>query len=183
MRWATRSHLHLDRVATSWLILRFVDPEAEIAFLDWDQDPPDGPDAPILFGIPGVELSSHDDGGTAFAKVMRAHDIDDPVLARIERIVNVGVRHALEREPAPDQTEEEGTLGAALDYLGEGLGMGPDEAHLEAATFVYDGLYTLFQIRLLPDEVRAQAPARHPARIAYLRQAIGEPAGRSSDLD
>ncbi len=32
MKWVTRSHVHVDRVACPWLITRFVDSEAEFVF-------------------------------------------------------------------------------------------------------------------------------------------------------
>ena len=48
MRWVTRSHLHLDRVATPWLIRRFLDPAAEFLFVDWDESAPND-DATIAF--------------------------------------------------------------------------------------------------------------------------------------
>jgi hypothetical protein len=35
MRWATLSHLHLDRVAACWLIRRFLDPDAQFTFVEW----------------------------------------------------------------------------------------------------------------------------------------------------
>jgi len=33
MKWVTRSHVHVDRVACPWLITRFVDSDAEFVFL------------------------------------------------------------------------------------------------------------------------------------------------------
>ena len=33
MKWVTREHVHVDRVACPWLIKRFVDPEAEFLFV------------------------------------------------------------------------------------------------------------------------------------------------------
>ena len=32
MKWVTRSHVHVDRVACPWLISRFVDSQAEFIF-------------------------------------------------------------------------------------------------------------------------------------------------------
>lgn len=172
MKWITKSHLHLDRAATAWLITRFIDPEAEFSFQDWDRGAPDGDGEPIAFGIRGAALGSHDRGGTGFAKVIATYEIDDAAVACIERVVDAGVRHALGRDAVEDQTEEERTLGTALDYLGEGLAMGGDETHLTAATMIYDGLYALFQVRLLPADVRSAAPEPLPARITYLREAV-----------
>lgn len=37
MKWITRSHVHVDRVACPWLIARFVDSEAEFIFVPKSQ--------------------------------------------------------------------------------------------------------------------------------------------------
>ncbi len=37
MKWLTRSHVHVDRVACPWLISRFVDSEAEFLFVPKSQ--------------------------------------------------------------------------------------------------------------------------------------------------
>ena len=37
MLWVTRSHVHVDRVACPWLILRFVDNTAEFLFVPSSQ--------------------------------------------------------------------------------------------------------------------------------------------------
>ena len=34
MKWITRSHVHVDRVACPWLIARFIDSEAEFEVYD-----------------------------------------------------------------------------------------------------------------------------------------------------
>jgi hypothetical protein len=33
MKWITRSHVHVDRVACPWLISRFIDSDAEFLFV------------------------------------------------------------------------------------------------------------------------------------------------------
>jgi hypothetical protein len=33
MKWITRSHVHVDRVACPWLIMRFIDSDAEFLFV------------------------------------------------------------------------------------------------------------------------------------------------------
>ena len=37
MKWVTRSHVHVDRVACPWLIRRFVDSDAEFLFVPKNQ--------------------------------------------------------------------------------------------------------------------------------------------------
>jgi hypothetical protein len=37
MKWVTRKRIHVNRTATAWLIRRFLDPAAEILFVEPDQ--------------------------------------------------------------------------------------------------------------------------------------------------
>lgn len=172
MEWTTRSHLHLDRTASAWLIHRFVDPRATFAFVSWD-DTVD-PDDPRAFGMPQVPLSSHDEQGTCFAKILRSYALsDDRALVRLETSVAAGVRHAL---GLPRMVRDEGTyqLGATLDSIGIGLGLlhHDDTAHLGAASPLYDALYATLQ---LPSTPPTDLPATQPERVAYLRTLIRSP--------
>src|SRR3954451_21152929 len=115
MRWMTLAHLHLDRVASAWLIVRFVDTDAEFEYLGWDAERPVDSDELKLFGMPGLALGSHDERGTCFAKILRAHDIDDPAVVLLERVVAAGVAHALELEPVTDLDRDLQALGIGLD--------------------------------------------------------------------
>jgi len=38
VRWVTRSFPHVDRIASAWLIKRFIDPEAEFVFINWPEE-------------------------------------------------------------------------------------------------------------------------------------------------
>jgi hypothetical protein len=37
MKWITREHIKVDRVACSWLIRRFINPDAQFLFVDEGQ--------------------------------------------------------------------------------------------------------------------------------------------------
>ena len=37
MKWITREHIKVDRVACPWLIRRFIDPQAEFLFVEESQ--------------------------------------------------------------------------------------------------------------------------------------------------
>ena len=78
MKWVTYDYLHLDRVATAWLVLRFIDTAAQVTFIDRG-DEAHAPDGAIAFGIPGSAFGPHDGDGTAFRKVMRGYRVVDPV--------------------------------------------------------------------------------------------------------
>ncbi len=84
MKWATRAGIHIDRAASAWLITSRVDPDAEFVYVD---DPDDVPDDAIAFDIPGCELG-HQGADVTFETILRRHDIVDPVLWQIARIVH-----------------------------------------------------------------------------------------------
>lgn len=173
MEWVTKSHLHLDRVATSWLILRFVDPAAEFRFLSWGKVGPWDDAGPIPFGIRGVALSSHDDGGTTFAKVQRTYELHEPALERLGRIVDAGVRRALGQPPTAGESAEEASLGVALGELGLGFGMTfSDHDHLEHAMPLYDALYSWCRFKGMPEAVISGLPSSFPDRVDALQSII-----------
>lgn len=181
MRWMTLAHIHLDRVAAPWLIIRFVDPDAEFSYLEWGLDgrlptaelAAQVPPGTTPVGIPGVTLGLHDGDGSCFSKVLRHHGLDEPALWRMERIIAAGVRHAFGKPPAPDESDEETTLGTALDELGTALGVCFDDAdHLANALGLYDAVYAHCQIRELSPDTIADAPFLPPLRTPFLRRAI-----------
>src|SRR5271157_5200375 len=88
MKWITRSHVHVDRVACPWLITRFVDNEAEFLFVPASQirKVTDDTDA-IPFDTPEVELG-HQDGRCSFESIILKYDLKDPALLRMAKIVH-----------------------------------------------------------------------------------------------
>lgn len=180
MRWATLAHVHLDRVASPWLIRRFVDPAAEFEFVEWGLDGklPDpaqlrAPEGATPIGMPGVELGLHDANGSCFYKVLRAYNLKDPALWRMERVVAAGISQALGTPKRTDETAEERTLGAALNLIGTALGVAFDDAeHLKHAMPLYDAVYEHCRMRELPEHILSGAPALPPLRTPYLREAL-----------
>lgn len=176
MQWITTPHVHLDRVATPWLIRRFVDDAASFAYASGpDEVDHDVRERGSVFGMPGIALSSYNDEGTVFSKVLRQYRLDDPALRRMERIVAAGVRHALSIPAPANETDEERTLGAALDILGLGLGVTfDDDDHIAHGMAIYDALFTICRVRCLTAQVQDAIPA-NARRIAYLRDALAAP--------
>ena len=129
MRWATRAGCHVDRAACAWLLRRFVDPTAEFVFVD---DPADVPDDATPFDMRGAELS-HRDGDCSFETILRRHDIDDPVLWDLARIVHEADLHD-ERYDEP--------VAAGLDMICRGLTLvANDDRVLDLSAVIFDGLY------------------------------------------
>jgi hypothetical protein len=59
MKWVTRSHVHVDRVACPWLIKRFVDNQAEFLFVPKNRvNQVAAETGAIPFDVPGVELGT-----------------------------------------------------------------------------------------------------------------------------
>jgi len=129
MKWATRSHLHIDRTACAWLIRRAIDPDAEFVFVD---DPDEIPSDATPFDVPGVELSHHGDD-CSFETILRRYELDDPVLWEVAKIVHEGDL-ADERYDAPE--------ARGVDVLVRGLSMiREDDQLLEITQPLFDGLY------------------------------------------
>jgi len=129
MRWATRPHCHVDRVACAWLIRRFIDPEAEFVFVE---DVSDVPDDATPFDMRGVELGHHD-GDCSFETILRHRELMDPVLWEIAKIVH---------EADLDDERYDAPEAPGLDVLIRGLSMTHDDDELLAITApLFDGLY------------------------------------------
>jgi hypothetical protein len=129
VRWATRSGVHVNRAACTWLVRRFVDPTAEFVFVD---DASDVPADAIPFDMRGVELSHHD-GDCSYETILRRYGLDDPVLWDVAQIVH-------EADLADDRYGAPEAMG--VDVVCRGLSMvRPDEEIVHLTAAVFDGLY------------------------------------------
>src|SRR5438105_13555412 len=60
MKWITREHVKVDRVACPWLIRKFVDPEAEFVFVPVEQVMSEVARLEAIpYDVQGVELGHH----------------------------------------------------------------------------------------------------------------------------
>jgi hypothetical protein len=82
-RWVTRPRPHIDRIASAWLIKRFIDPEAQFLFAPPGEFPKDA----IPFDAPGVELS-HQGEDCTFETVIKRARLRDRRLVRLAEIVH-----------------------------------------------------------------------------------------------
>jgi len=129
VKWATRSGCHVDRVACAWLIVRFIDADAEFAFV------PDGDDMPgdaTAFDVPGAELSHHGPH-CSFETMLERYSLRDTSLEDIGRVVHEADL-ADERYDAPE--------AAGLDVIIRGVSMlHGDEETLRIGASLFDALY------------------------------------------
>ena len=141
MKWITRSHVHVDRVACPWLITRFVDNEAEFLFVPKGQvDRVAAETGAIPFDAPGVELG-HQAGGCSFESIMLKYDLKDPALARLAKIV-----HAADIEA--DLNTDPIAPGLEAIATGYGLRYPDDEENLARQFEVYDALYAWCRLQV-----------------------------------
>jgi hypothetical protein len=82
-RWVTRPRPHIDRIASAWLIKRFIDPAAEFVFAP----PADFPQDAIPFDAPGVELS-HQGEDCTFETLIKRARLRDRRLTRLAELVH-----------------------------------------------------------------------------------------------
>jgi hypothetical protein len=133
MHWVTRSHVHVDRVACPWLILRFVDSEAEFIFVPASriQEVAEQEGA-IPFDAPGVELG-HRDGKCSFETIIEKYGLKDKALLKLAHIVHCADTDALAKNP----------IAAGLEAIAVGYSLRfPDDHENLAHQFeVYDALY------------------------------------------
>ena len=133
MKWVTRSHVHVDRVACPWLIKRFIDSEAEFLFVPKSQVIAVAEkEGAIPFDSPGAELD-HDGDLCTFDVMIREYELTDEPLLRLAKIVNAADTRRLENDPL--------AAGFEAIAIGYGLRFPDDLENLRKQFEVYDALY------------------------------------------
>lgn len=80
MKWVTPERPKIDRIACPWLILRFVDREAQFLFVPPDQLMATAKrEGAIPYDAPGVELT-HDGPSCSFDAILKKYNLTDPAL-------------------------------------------------------------------------------------------------------
>jgi hypothetical protein len=136
MKWVTRKRIHVNRTATGWLIRRFLDPGAEILFVEPDEvAAAQQRDGAIGFDAPGARYPHKDAlGRCSFEQLVQGMAPPDPALLRLARIV-----HGADFPEEMDTTPESAGLWAISQGFTD---VGVDDADiLERAGFLYDSLY------------------------------------------
>jgi hypothetical protein len=136
MKWITREHVKVDRVACPWLIRKFVDRDAEFIFAPTDKVMNEAKRLnAVPFDAKDVELG-HQGKECSFEAILKKYHLTgDPALVLLGRIVNgADTDNTLYRQPE----------GPGLQAVAEGfrhLGFADDHAINAAEWIVYDALY------------------------------------------
>src|SRR5882672_900966 len=90
--WVTRKGVHVDRIASAWLIRRFIDPQAKLKFVPAKGYSPEGGE--LRFDMFEAEYT-HEGDQCTFEVLARRFEILDPAVTAIGEVVhNIDVRDA-----------------------------------------------------------------------------------------
>lgn len=130
--WATRKPLWADRLASAWLIRRFIDPEATLLWLDQGEE---CPSTAVGFGFEGATFSNSTDKVT-FQELLASFSLDkNETLARIGALV-----HFLDTGGAPIAE----AAGVETLLLGAGRRSNSDEELFAESEKTFDLLYEAY---------------------------------------
>jgi hypothetical protein len=130
--WATRCRPWVDRLASAWLILRFIDPQARVL---WLKTPGDCPADALGFDFDGARFS-HVGTRVTFEVLMASFGLEQAALARLGALVHYldvgGVQ-------PPEATGIESVLAGLRSAIPH------DDQLLTTASAVFDGLLATFE--------------------------------------
>ena len=145
MKWVTRKRIHVNRTATGWLIRRFLDPSAEILFVEPEEVASvQERENAVGFDAPGATYPHRDGQGRCSFEALAAEKLPgDRALARLGKIV-----HGADFPAEMDVTRESAGLWAISQGFTD---VGRNDADiLERASFLYDSLYA--HLKRFPDD-------------------------------
>jgi len=140
MQWVTRRSIRVNRLATAWLIRRFIDPQADFLFVEPGQVADIQQRAGATgFDAPGATYPHKDEKGRcSFEALVEEYCPGDAVLREIARIVR-----GADFPEAISLTPESAGLRAISH--GFPLVARDDYEAVERGAFLYDSLYATLQ--------------------------------------
>ena len=133
--WVTRANVHVDRMASAWLIRRWVDPEAKFK---WVADRNYRPEASeIRFDMYQAEFT-HEGDHCTFEVLLDRLELKDAALGVIAEII-----HDLDLKDQKFGRKE--TAGVQQLLAGIVASQSSDDGRIERATNLFDDLYHSFE--------------------------------------
>jgi len=153
--WVTRPRPGVDRMASAWLIKRFLDPAAHFAFAADRESVSQGA---IPFDMFGVDFS-HQGEGCTFETLCAVFAIHEPAVARIAAIV-----HDLDLKDGRFGAPEAATVGTVIEGLQ--LAIAEDDALLTQGMALFESLYRAFEqaARVAGPRAVARSHTRAPSK-------------------
>jgi hypothetical protein len=131
-RWVTRRNLHIDRLATAWLIKQFIDKRPRFYFVAEGETI----EGAIPFDMFGAEFTHHGDDCTFETMLKRFGLTENKGLREIAEIV-----HDIDLKDDKFHRLEAAGLNAIIDGLSKVLR--DDRKLLQQTSIVFDGLHAL----------------------------------------
>jgi len=129
--WVTREGIFVDRIASAWLIRRFIDPDARFKFVAPEGYRPR--DGELRFDMYEAEYT-HEGDRCTFETLLRRFRIEDPALADIAEIV-----HAIDLRDG--KFERDDARGIERVLAGIAAAYPDDVQRLERGAALFDDLY------------------------------------------
>jgi len=168
MKWITRERPKIDRIACPWLIKRFVDSEAEIIYVPFEQVKSKAEVLKAIpFDIPDVEYTHYGDKCT-FDYIVKKHKIKDAAIHTLAVIVR----------GADTDRHDIASQSSGLWAISAGLSKNIQDDHqlLEKGMLIYDALYTW--AKYLQNEKHTQNPFENMLLDVYKKFLTEEKKGK-----
>ncbi len=142
MKWVTREHAKVDRIACPWLIKNFVDKDAEFLFVPADRVMQVAKEQNATpFDVPNVELGHHGEE-CSFDAIVKKYGLDkkDQALVEVAKIVRGA--------DTPNRTltmQSEGLLAIAYGFS---MNAKDDHDNMAKQFHVYDALHSFCKWKL-----------------------------------
>ncbi|MFI5171067.1 MAG: chromate resistance protein ChrB domain-containing protein [Chitinophagales bacterium] len=134
MKWITREHPKIDRVACPWLIKNFVDAEAEFIYVPKEEVFVKAEELnAIAYDIPGAEYS-HEGEFCTFDFIIKKHGLEDEILKQLAIIIRGADTDRFDLAP---QAAGLWAISAGLSY-----NFNDDHEMLSIGMKIYDALYS-----------------------------------------
>lgn len=138
--WVTRRDLYVDRMASAWLIRRYIDPAARFHFTAADRAEA-APDQ-VRFDMAEAEYT-HEGNQCTFEVLVRRFGLDEPALSKIAEVI-----HDIDLKETAFGRQETAGIKALFD--GIVAGETDDLARIDRAGTVLDGLLAYYQTHSRP---------------------------------
>jgi hypothetical protein len=149
MKWITREHPKIDRIACPWLLLRFIDADAEFHYVPAERVIRMAKEIGATpYDIPGVELT-HVGELCSFDAFIKKYQIDDMGVSRLAIIVRGADTSRLDLAPQ--------SAGLYAISLGLSATFPDDHEMLRHGLVMYDALYAW--CKSLQNETHSWPPA------------------------
>lgn len=135
--WVTRQDVHVDRIASAWLIRRFIDPDAQFKFVAAKGYQPKPEE--LRFDMFEAEFT-HEGDRCTFEVLLVRGGLDDPALVAIAEIV-----HDIDLKDKKFGREEASGINSLI--VGLAKTYNEDERRIERGSALFDDLYESFRKR------------------------------------